>query len=380
MPGYFTALPANTGNYYSNTGRMRVAFTGAGNATTYYQCYARRSDNSTQNCTSIGTGTYTITQLGDARVMSFNNLPAPVQRVTFTRLFVERGGNVYFGFKNPVGVTTNQVRLNLAAAQAVMTQLGLPSIAPADAPKPLTGAKATAAATAKGVWGGSDGTSALILRVGDNGAYLLAEVDPPGAGGQPGLESGWFDFDPGTTQLGKLIALDTNGEWGLSHTRPNEGFASITATAITTKGGETFGRLADSGSGIVGMWANGSATNVRAAHFVFFAPVGGVGKVLSIHPYSAGDSEPGGACDLARQGPPGIEWADYTYDAVTGALRIYNKQIDSTGCSGIFDSSDGAVLNGTANTEANFVLTISTDGKTGTVGGDSVVLYRIATQ
>ena len=378
VSNYYSALPAGTGNYYNTTGAMRVGFATTGNGTTYYQCYRRRVDNSVQNCTPIGTGTYTIATLGDARVMSFNNLPAPIHRNTFTRLFVERGGKVYFGFRNPAGIETANVRLNLAAAQAMMFQLNLPRIQPADAPKPLTGAKATTMAIAKGVWGGSDGTDALILRVGDNGEYLLAEVGAVGGGGRPGLERGWFDFDPATTQIGRLIATDTSGEWGLSHPGINEGIASITDTAITTKGGEAFARLTDSGSGIVGMWANGSATDLKKAHFVFFAPVNGVGKVLSIHPYSAGDSEPGGACDVARQGPPGIEWADYTFNATTGALRVYNKQIDSTGCSGLFDSSDGAVLNGTANTEVNLVLTLSTDGKTATVAGDTAVIYRIS--
>lgn len=378
VPNYFASLPAGTGNYYTNAGRMRVAFTGPGNATTYYQCLVRRADNSTRNCTVIGSGTYTVSTLGDARVMSFNNVPAPIQRVTFTRLFIERGGKVYYGFKNPVGVEFVNVRLNLAAAQALTFQLGLPRILPADTPKPLTGAKATAMATAKGVWGGSDGTSALILRFGDNGEFLLVEVDPIGAGGRPGLEVGWLDFDPASQSTGRLLAIDTNGEWGTSHPMSSEGIASITATAITTKGGESFGRLNDAGSAIVGMWAVDSVTNLRAPQFVFFAN----GKVLSIHPYNVGDREPGSACDVARQGPPGVEWADYTFNAATGALRVFNKQIDSNGCGGIFDSSDGAVLNGTANTEANVTVTFSADGKSATVndGSGPATLFRIAPQ
>ncbi len=374
VPNYYASVPAGTGNYYNSTGRMRVAFTGSGNATTYYQCLVRRLDNSTRNCTAIGTGTYTIATLGDARVMSFNNVPAPIQRVSFRRLFVERGGKVYFGFKNPVGIETAIVRLNLAAAQAVTIQLGLPRILPADTPKALTGAKAATMATAKGLWGGGDATSALFFRFGDNGEFLMAEVDPVGGGGQPGLELGWLDFDAATQTTGRLLALDTNREWGTSHPRANEGIASITDTAITTKTGESFGRLPDSGTGIVGTWAVNSATSLKAPHFVFFTN----GKVLSIHPYSAGDMEPGGACDVARQGPPGVEWADYTFNATTGALRVFNKQVDTSGCSGLFDSSAGAVANGTANTEVNRVVTITTDGKTAAVAGDTTVLHRIA--
>ena len=52
--------PAGTGNYYTTTARLRVAFTGANNATTYYRCYERRTPLSTRNCTPIGTGSYNI--------------------------------------------------------------------------------------------------------------------------------------------------------------------------------------------------------------------------------------------------------------------------------------------------------------------------------
>jgi hypothetical protein len=370
------SLPAGTGNYYTTTARLRVGFGASGNATTYYSCYERKVDGSAQNCSSIGTGTYTITTLGDARAMTFNNLPPQAQALPSARVFVERGGRVYFGFRNSAGIETAQVRLNLAAAQAMTVQLGLPSILPADTPKPLTGAKAATMATAKGLWGGNDATSALFIRFGDNGEFLLAEVDPPGAGGRPGLELGWLDLDSATQITSRLLALDTNGDWGTSHLAVNEGIASITAAALTTKDGETFARLPDSGTGIVGTWAVNSATSLKTAHFVFFAN----GKVLSIHPYSAGDSEPGGACDVARQGPPGIEWSDYTFNAATGALRIFNKIYDNNGCLGVFDSSAGAVANGTANAEANIVLTIAGDGKTATITGDTVVLYRIAPQ
>ena len=370
VPNYYDTLPAGTGNYYSNNGRMRVAFTGAGNGTTYLECRARRLDNSAQNCIVIGSGTYRVAQLGDGRVMSFDNLPAPVLRVASTRVFVERGGKVFFGFKNPVGIETLATRLNLPAAQAVMAQLNLPSVAPADAPKVLTGARAAAMATAKGVYGGADATSAIVIRFGDNGAFLLAEVDPPAGGGQPGFERGWMDFDPATTETGRLLETDSNGEWGTSHTRAGDGIASISGTALTTKGGETFNRLADSGTGIVGMWALGSATDLNATHFVFFAN----GKVLSIHP-----AETDGLCATERKGPPGIEWSDYTFDAATGALRIFNKIYDTSGCTGIFDPTAAV-----PNTEGNLVLTMAADKKTFTVpvDGGAVILtgYRIAPQ
>ncbi len=50
--------------------------------------------------------------------------------MTFTRVFVERGGAVYFGYSSRVGAIVAQVRLNLPAANAMLGQLGLPLIAP----------------------------------------------------------------------------------------------------------------------------------------------------------------------------------------------------------------------------------------------------------
>lgn len=362
VSNYYATLPAGTGAYYTDAGAMQVGFAATGKGTTYYQCYRRKADDAVRNCTAIGTGTYAITTLGDARVLSLNNLPTAVQRIGFTPLFIERGGKVYAGFINPSGVKTNQVQLNLAAAQAMMLQLGLPRIQPADAPKPLTGAKADTASMVKGVWGGGDDSSALIFRFGDNGEFLMAQVGTAANGIRPGLEKGWIDFDPATGQRGVLLVIDTNGEGGTSHPAAGEGTTSVTSTAITSTGG-TLTRFVDDPNGIVGMWAVGSATDISAPHFVFFAN----GKLLSIHPYSAGDAEPGGACDLARQGPPGIEWSDYSFNPATGAVRVFNKIYDTTGCTGVFDSSDGAVQNGTANTEANFAITLSIDRKTAAV-------------
>ena len=103
-------------------------------------------------------------------------------------------------------------------------------------------------------------------------------------------------------------------------------------------------------------------------------------SVLAV-PDSTGDTS-GGACTAARQGPPGAEFASYAYNAATGALRVFGKIYDTDGCSGLFDSSAGAVLAGTANTEANRTFVISADGKTATAtGGDApVTLYRNAAQ
>ena len=113
------------GFYTSNT-RFRVAFKGTGtNPTTYYACKERFNNGSSRNCVPIGTGSYTITTLGDARVMTFNNLPAQMAPLTFNQVFVERLGVVYFGFQNKLG-PFNAARLNTVAGNALLTQLGMP--------------------------------------------------------------------------------------------------------------------------------------------------------------------------------------------------------------------------------------------------------------
>jgi hypothetical protein len=109
------------GAYYTTNTFLRVAFA-AGNVAKYYACQQRSTDGSPRNCDAIGTGTYTINTLGDARTMTLDNIPAQAASQTFQRVFVERGGKVYFGFQNKL-TPTNLVRLNQPASNAVLSQL-----------------------------------------------------------------------------------------------------------------------------------------------------------------------------------------------------------------------------------------------------------------
>ncbi len=70
--------------------------------------------------------------LGDGRALHFSGMPEQVLRAGFERVFVERGGKVYFAYKNPVGRTSSTVRLNLPAANALFQQLGVPLLNPVD--------------------------------------------------------------------------------------------------------------------------------------------------------------------------------------------------------------------------------------------------------
>jgi len=374
------AQPQGTGNWYSTDLRLRVAFASTGNATRYYSCFTRASTGSSRNCTQIGTGTYAIQTLGDGRVMTFTGLPAITQRTGFTRVFVERGGQVWFGYKNPAGVANAVLRLNLEATNAVFSALpGLPSVRPVTQYSDMSAASQTALATMKGVWGEASDTDAFVFRFGDSGRFLMGQGSPQDLQmrEQTGAELGWFEYDAATQKFRTLLEVDSNMTAGTSH--PNAAdlntTMAVSASQLTLSSGRVFSRLSGGTSGVVGLWALGSATDLKTQHFVFFPN----GKVLMIDPL--GDTA-NGVCAAARQGPSGGEFASYTFNAATGALRVFGKVYDTNGCAGFFDSSQGAVSAGTANTEANFTVTFSGDGKSATVnnGAESFTLYRVASQ
>ncbi len=167
--GTLGTAPVGTGatapGYYSGNTRLRVAFKGTGtNPVTYYSCKERFiNSGSPRNCTAIGTGSYTITTQGDARVMTLSNPPLIATGLGYQRVFVERGGKIHLGYKNNLG-TTNSARLNLPATNALLTQLGLPTV---DVNVPLT----LTAASYQSTW---DLTSSVLsqsatLNVGANG-------------------------------------------------------------------------------------------------------------------------------------------------------------------------------------------------------------------
>jgi hypothetical protein len=116
--------PATALAYYTTNTVLRAAF-GDNNVVKYYSCRQRATDGAVRNCDQVGTGTYSIATLGDARVLSMSNPPAQAGALTTDRILVERGGRVYVGYKSRV-TPTNQARLNPVAMNALFTQLGMP--------------------------------------------------------------------------------------------------------------------------------------------------------------------------------------------------------------------------------------------------------------
>ena len=155
--GTIGTAPVGTGatapGYYSGNTRLRVAFKGTGsNPVTYYSCKERFNNGSSRNCTVIGTGSYTIATMGDARVLTLNNPPLQTSSLNYTKVFVERGGLIYSGYQNKPTVS-NSARLNSIGATALLGQLGL---TPDDPSEPLTLTAASYAGTYSGTFSGTD--------------------------------------------------------------------------------------------------------------------------------------------------------------------------------------------------------------------------------
>ncbi|WP_427912596.1 hypothetical protein ACPWT1_18500 [Ramlibacter sp. MMS24-I3-19] len=118
---------AGSESYYTGNTLLRVGFA-AGNVAKYFACQQRASDGSVRNCNPIGTGTYAINTLGDARVLTLANTPVQAAALQ-ERVFVERGGKVRVGYKNRT--TPNpSARMNMAATNALLAQLGMEAVDP----------------------------------------------------------------------------------------------------------------------------------------------------------------------------------------------------------------------------------------------------------
>ena len=127
LPGV-DVRPAGTGDFYAETPSLRVAFADASQVT-YYECLRTSpiwsNPVSIRNCTSLGTGTYTIEVLGDARVMSFLNQPTRFKSLNEERVLIERDGRVAAGIRERAGVR-DASGFNDIATEALFRQMLIP--------------------------------------------------------------------------------------------------------------------------------------------------------------------------------------------------------------------------------------------------------------
>ncbi|MEJ6005940.1 hypothetical protein WG899_10310 [Paucibacter sp. AS339] len=116
-----TGYSAPTAYYKSGVRRLRLGF-GEPGKLNFFSCLARSTDNASMNCEKIGSGEYKIETVGDARVLSISGLPSRAAAITYERMFIERGGKVYFGFQDKLK-QTNQIRPNKEAFEALLKAL-----------------------------------------------------------------------------------------------------------------------------------------------------------------------------------------------------------------------------------------------------------------
>lgn len=222
-----TCTPA-TGTTVCAKERVRVAF-GSGNAVTYYLCDFDKSTSNTSNCAAAGTGTYaTGTAVdGSTPIMTFAGLPSETTAQTFTRVFVQRNGVIYFGWKDKPGRVTTQMRLNKVAFETLAAALGVtpPSIS-------------DTASVYAGTWSAS-------YSGGDTGTCSSVQIDALGH------------------VNGSCTSTTIGGSFSVFGTVTSSGVASFTASGGTSSGAvfngsfttsSGSGSWSQSSSGLSGSW------------------------------------------------------------------------------------------------------------------------------
>ncbi len=219
-----SCVPA-TGTDVCTQERLRVAF-GAGGAASLYLCDLNKTTNAQTNCTAVGTGTYAKGTAADGStpIMTFAGLPSVVTSVqTYTRVFVERNGLVYYGFKDNPGKVTVQTRLNKVAFDALAAQLGI---------------------TAPTV-SGYAGSWTASYAGGDTGACSSITISVSGS------------------LTGNCTSTGLGGSFTVSGSVASDGSASFTATGGTSSGATFSGTLGStSGSGT---WSRSTLTGTWTA-------------------------------------------------------------------------------------------------------------------
>ena len=257
------------------------------------------------------------------------------------------------------------------------------------------------------IWVSYDDTTAVVIRASTvgNGEYLQGEATPDDSCdanrvcgsklvSKAGVEYGaarMSEFDTRGFKFAGEPVIDTNLQAGLSHLRPNwrirvDG-AGLVATDIVAAPSELkpatsafnpgalikttaeeptktmvkesrYPRMENDPKGIVGAWVVDIST-IKTQTYLFFPN----GKFLMVDPI--GDPERPGYTSC---GDPGVEFASYSYDAGSNALKVKGFTYDSNGCAGF-----------SAKEATSFKL--AADGATAMVetkGAPPITLHRIS--
>jgi hypothetical protein len=257
------------------------------------------------------------------------------------------------------------------------------------------------------VWVSYDDTTAVVIRASTvgTGEYLQGEATPDDSCdanrvcgsklvSKAGVEYGaarMSEFDTRGFKFAGEPVIDTNLQAGLSHLRPNwririDG-AGLVATDIVAAPSELkpatsafnpgalikttaeeptktmvkesrYPRMENDPKGIVGAWVVDIST-IKTQTYLFFPN----GKFLMVDPI--GDPERPGYTSC---GDPGVEFASYSYDAGSSALKVKGFTYDSNGCAGF-------------STKEATSFKLAADGATAIVeikGAAPITLHRIS--
>lgn len=219
----------------------------------------------------------------------------------------------------------------------------------------------------------SAGVPETIVRFGANGEYVLGQITSDPSDPITGVEYGTVtipSFDANGYKLEATTSVDTNNTAGLSHLDACDRLRSTGDELIHTSGianagscttvtaTEKLAKADNDPTGIVGVWAENSPTNLREGHLALFAN----GRVLFYgSPLSLGEIE-------------GIESGTYSYNATSQTLKIETVDVDTNGLNGM---ADNGVLD---NTLPPYKFTINADGTATVIDplDGALTFYRVS--
>jgi hypothetical protein len=112
---------------YTTRVEVRVSFDPSGQKARFTMNNRRADNGRTDNYVTLLDTTYSVATAGDAKVLRFAAMPAELNGQLFgERLYIERGGLVFYGFKDriPEGPMYS-IRMNEIAARALAATLGI---------------------------------------------------------------------------------------------------------------------------------------------------------------------------------------------------------------------------------------------------------------
>jgi len=209
-----------------------------------------------------------------------------------------------------------------------------------------------------GSWygGDTDGSQMVFTFLAD-GTFLLTDNGNPASdpNGTPGLEWGTYTWDAATGAFSADVLINTDGEWGMSHST----ITSVTViddvfTLTATDGSFSAPRLMSPAGSIIGSWYNAPSD-----------PNGGTDQIVFTF-LADGSLLVADKGTVARDpsGTSGIECGTYTWDAATGATVI-DIQINTDGQWG-FASGAPETINMTLDVSGDTLSILVSDGDGGT--------------